>query len=520
MHTSPSLRRPEPARRSSRGAALACFRILDDALRTFEETAWELRGFAARTAEQSRELRDAVRRDGQRISEIWSGWSEDVRRWQSRLARVRSAGWMLAQVSASYRFHQTRRAFLSQAGAAAALEALHARNAARFYRTSCEQGGAFLKLGQMLSARPDLLPRSWIREMSKLQDQAPAVAFEQIRLIVEEDLGAPLGELFERFEEEPIAAASIGQVHRAVTRDGRDVAVKVQRPGIDELVAMDLDLLEIFLESVKSMLPPTDYDTIVEEVGIMLEGELDYRAEARMMNRVADFFAGHPRIRVPRAIESLTGPRVFASSFVPGRKITDALDEWRARAEGGDDEAGRRLSECMGLLLECYVRQVLQAGLFQADPHPGNLLVTDAHELVVLDFGSTRALSDDARRSYLSLLRCFVLGDGAGVGRELGALGFATRSGDDATLQAFAGALLETFRRAAADGPGFAWPSEEEIVERAGALLALSEQDPVVRIPAEFVLLGRVFLTLGGLFQHYRPQVDYARFLAPVLASL
>jgi predicted unusual protein kinase regulating ubiquinone biosynthesis (AarF/ABC1/UbiB family) len=138
----------------------------------------------------------------------------------------------------------------------------------------------------------------------------------------------------------------------------------------------------------------------------------------------------------------------------------------------------------------------------------------------VLDFGSTRALSDDARRSYVSLLRSFVLGDGAGVGRELGALGFATRSGDDATLQAFAGALLETFRRAAPDGPGFAWPTEEEIIERAGALLALSQQDPVVRIPAEFVLLGRVFLTLGGLFQHYRPQVDYARFLAPVLASL
>ena len=153
------------------------------------------------------------------------------------------------------------------------------RNAARFRDLCREQGGAFLKVGQLLSARADLLPAPWVDKLSCLQDAAPPVATEEIVARLEEELGAPLSELFARFEETPLAAASIGQVHLAELLDGREVAVKVQRPGVDALVALDMDLLELFLHGLTSMLPPSDYATIVAEVRALVLDELDYAKE-------------------------------------------------------------------------------------------------------------------------------------------------------------------------------------------------------------------------------------------------
>jgi ubiquinone biosynthesis protein len=509
------------ADRSGRGheGLRGWLRAADAATREIEDTAWALRGLADRSAALAQDLCEAAGSGGREIARGWEAFSRDAARWRDRLARVRATGASLLAVAASYRLHGARSAFRSRAAAAAALEALHERNAKRFTATSCEQGGAFLKVGQMLSARPDLLPAAWIRETARLQDAAPAVAFEEILPILEEDLGGPLGAFFASFDREPLAAASIGQVHRATTRVGAEVAVKVQRPDIGELMDLDLDLLELFLEVLRSMLPPTDYDTIVTEVRAMLRGELDYPAEARMMNRISAFFADHPRILAPRALPELTGARVFASTFVPGRKITVALDDWRRRADAGDAEAEARLSETMGLLLEAYVRQVLVAGVFQADPHPGNLLVTDDGRLAVLDFGSSREIAPERRAAYLALLQAFLAGDRAAVGSRLGELGFATRSGSPDTLHVFAEALLDAFQRAARGGASFEWPGPEELARQARRLLEVSQADPVVRIPAEFVLLGRVFLTLGGLFQYYRPRIDYARTLAPVLGA-
>ena len=457
---------------------------MNSVLGALEKTAWQMRAISD----------EVVRLGG------------EARVWKARGARISATSWMLARVVADYRLHAIYSAFLTREKSGRVMDRIHRRSARRFYRASVQQQGAFLKVGQLLSARPDLLPAAWIEELSPLQDAAPAIGFDDVRATVETELGAPLHELFSVFDEAPLAAASIGQVHRAVTRDGQQIAVKVQRPGIGELIEHDLAVLGVFLQNLDGILPPTDYATIASELQETVRRELDYPAEAHAMSQMADFFAGTPGVRVPRPIAALCGPRVLSASFERGVKITTALEH--------ADEAAR--AELLGRLLSVYLRQVLDAGLFQADPHPGNFLVADDGALVLLDFGCTRALDATTRLGYRDLVQAFLLGDQARLGVRLAALGFATASGAPDTLLAFASALLSSFQGAAASG-AFSWPTRAAVLAEASALAEAAERDPVTRLPPEFVMIGRVFGTLAGLFQHYRPAIDFSRYVLPHL---
>jgi ubiquinone biosynthesis protein len=479
-------------------AAQGWLGALDGLLSRVEEAAWDLRGIAERCG----------------------ALGTEVGRWPALSARAGGLAWLLAQVATSYRLHAIAAAFLPARAARARLEDLHARNARRFAEGSRRHGGAFLKIGQLLSARPDLLPDVWVRELAQLQDRVPPAPWESVRAVIEEDLGGPLERHFAHVECEPVAAASIAQVHRARTHDGRDVAVKVQRPGIEEAIALDLELLAAFVEAMRSALPALDYDAIVGEVQSAVRAETEFARERAVQERLAAFFAGHPRITVPRTIPALSGPRVITSDFFAGRRITLALDAWRDARDAGEAEAGRRLDDALGLALEAYARQVLAAGVFQADPHPGNLLVGDDGRLALLDFGCARELAPQARRRYASLFVAFLASDVARVASLLGELGFRTESGRADTLLRFAEAMLGALRDAAREGGGVPWLDEAQVAAQARALLDATQDDPVVRVPGEFVMLGRVFGTLGGLFQHYRPRVDWARHMAPVLAAL
>jgi ubiquinone biosynthesis protein len=321
------------------------------------------------------------------------------------------------------------------------------------------------------------------------------------------------------FDEQPIAAASIGQVHRARTWAGEWVAVKVQRPGVGELIDADLELLSIFIQSIRSMLPPADYTTIENEISTMVRGETDYVLEAEMMGKTAAFFADHPAIIVPEPVPELCGRQVLTSRFVDGRKISDVLAECAKKRDAGDQEAGRRLDRVMSLLLEAYVRMVLEAGVFQADPHPGNLLVTVDDELVVLDFGATKLLPAKVRDGYLAVVRAFIFGDRQRLAELLDELGFRTASGRPETLLMFAEILLQTMRQAVERKGALVWPTKEQLLSQASEVVEQLERDPVVSLPPEFIMTARVFGTLGGLFMHYRPNVDYAKALMPIIGQ-
>lgn len=509
----------EPARASSRPRDLDAraqlklwLQVLDTLLTAVEKSAWQVRELGQSTLETAQGVKGAFER---LLLDARSHASTS----RSRLQRLTSASLTLARVVASYRLHTTKAAFTSRAGAQRAAERLHDENARRLHALCVRQGGALLKVAQILSTRPDLLPAPYIRELSKLQDAAPYVPLAAIMTVLEAELGAPLEDIFAAFEHEPLAAASIGQVHRATLLDGREVAVKVQRPGIAELVALDLELLEHFARAMSESLPPVDMDTILRETRAMIFSELDYRREAAATERVATFFGSDGPIRAPQVVAALCTERVLVTEFMAGQKITDVLDQLLLSERDGDEEARPRITTLLSRVLEAYVRQTLELGLFQADPHPGNLLATADGELVVLDFGCAKELSPTQRAGLVELASGFCARDPVTMARALSAIGFTTRSGSAEAIERYAQTVLDEIGVVRARGGG--WPTQLELISQTTLMARFIGDEPVVQLPEEFVMLGRVFGTLSGLFLHYRPDVAAAaRILPQVLMAL
>jgi ubiquinone biosynthesis protein len=320
---------------------------IDAVLRAVEETVWRLRREAAEACHASRaEWAD------------WAGGFRDaqsaLQSWQQQTARLISIGWTLTKIAASYRLHLTRAAFVSRRRAAAMLERLHVKNAQRFNDVCISHGGGFLKVGQLLSSRPDLLPHVWVETLSVLQDDVPAEDEHRIIAILEEEIGVCLDEAFRHFERTPIASASIGQVHRAVLTDETVVAVKVQRPSIDAVIQLDMRILVSFLEAMKTSLPPADYETIVTEVRTTISAEVDYDAERAHTSAVGDYLATLQGIRAPKPIGSHQSKRVLVTEFIGGEKITSILDRLAEARRAGDESAHLELSRLVNKLIECW----------------------------------------------------------------------------------------------------------------------------------------------------------------------
>ncbi|MDF1630702.1 MAG: AarF/UbiB family protein [Alcanivoracaceae bacterium] len=483
--------------------------VMNATLGAVEQTVWQGRELAEKALRAWREMQAGA----ELAREEYEAIAQEAAQWPERLKRLSKTGWMLTRLTTSYRLWGTRSAFMSRSRMATALDELHRKNAQRFVETSLQQGGAFLKIGQLLSARGDILPQPWVDELKVLQDRAHPENFSAIREVIESSLQQPLEKLFLEFDPQPIAAASIGQVHKAVMHDGRCVAVKVQRPGLSEVIDLDMALLKLFVGSIESLLPPTDLDTITAEIERTLREELDYRNEARWMSDIRSRLDGVSAVRVPELIATHSNKKVLVSEFIEGRNFGSELEQ---RREAGD-HAG--VSELLGRLLDLYLRQVLQFGVFQADPHPGNFLVTDSNELVMLDFGCTMELSSAFRNGYQKVLGAALVDDSDAIANALTELGFRTRSGKPDTLLAFSNALLNQIRNAAMNmGSGrMVWPSADDMLAEGERLFRMAEQDPVDKLPAEFIMLARVFTTLGGLFVHYKPDMDVNRYLLPHL---
>ncbi len=509
--TSRDSRDSREARASLLDSMRAAMLLVDALLRAVEDAAWSVREATAKVASD--------------FATGAAGTKNELRDAGQRLARLTALSATLSRIVAGYRLHTTKAAFMSRAGAARSLEKLHQKSARLLRDAAAKHGGGVLKVGQMLSARPDLMPKAFVDELSVLQDAAPPIDFAEVRRVVEHELEATLEEAFTHFDEAPLAAASIGQVHRATLADGREVAVKVQRPGIDRLIGHDLMLLRLCLDALASMLPPIDHVAIAEAVSAAIVRELDYREEAGHAAAVASFLRGTEGIDVPEPLFALSTGHVLTTRFVAGTKITTVLDALDARIEqedagaGGDsgaEVARARRDRILARLLEAWLRQILEFGHFQADPHPGNVLVTDDDVVVLLDFGCTQVLEPKARRAYLSLVQAAVVRDENGMTEALAAAGFRTRSGKPDTLHRFAISLIGSFAR---DGGEAAWPTTEQLVADAHTLMAAMNDDPVTTLPADFVMIARVLGTLGGLFIRYRPRIDVAACVLPIVLA-
>jgi predicted unusual protein kinase regulating ubiquinone biosynthesis (AarF/ABC1/UbiB family) len=279
--------------------------------------------------------------------------------------------------------------------------------------------GAAMKLGQVMSFLdvglvPEEHREEFQRELAKLRDAAPTVSFKQMRRVIEDDLEEPISKVFATFEEEPIAAASIGQVYRATLKDdGREVAVKVQYPGVAGAVRADLQNLDMIMRLLKRMTPGLDVKAIAEEIKERIGEELDYELEAQNQRSLARIFAGHPFIVVPDVVSSLTRERVMVSDFVSGV----GFEELKGRSQAERDRIGEIVFR---FFLGCLYRH----RQFSGDPHPGNFLLQDDGRVAFLDFGLFKRMDREPVELELACQRAVVEDDATTLHELLAKSGF------------------------------------------------------------------------------------------------
>jgi predicted unusual protein kinase regulating ubiquinone biosynthesis (AarF/ABC1/UbiB family) len=347
-----------------------------------------------------------------------------------------------------------------------------------------------LKLGQFVSARPDLLPEAYVTELSKLQDRVPQAPAAVVKRVIEEDVG-PVEELFSSFEADSASAASLAQVHQAVRKDGRKVAVKVQYPKVAAIVPDEMKDTVRLLGLADRFIAGVDLKTIAGALERVILEELDYVNEAANLERFAANFADEPSIVVPGLHRDLSRGRVLVMDWVDGENLGRALRE-------ADHETAE---EAARLLVDSYLKQILVDGFLHADPHPGNFLLQDGPRLGFVDFGACAKISDATRLGLRDLYRSGLEQDPAMAGRALDALGFRTRSGDVSSLVAWV-SLFDSSE--VDDNREAAW----------SRLMAAAREDPVVKIPDELIMVGRVLMVQTGLVARIKPSWSMEELLA------
>jgi ubiquinone biosynthesis protein len=354
-------------------------------------------------------------------------------------------------------------------------------------------GPTFIKLGQVLSTRADLLPVPYLTALARLQDQVEPFAFEEVRSIVESELGVRLSKAFSEFEPRPLAAASLGQVHRAALHDGRLVAVKVQRPKILDTILEDLAALHEaagLLDAHTAFGRRFHLTGVIKEFRKILARELDYRLEAESLVRMGELLADFDRLVVPQPVDDYTTARVLTMDYVRGKKITRIGPLARLDLDGGAlaDE-----------LFRAYLHQVLVAGFFHADPHPGNVFLTDDHRLALLDLGMVGHLAPELQERLLRLLLAVADGRGEEAATIAARIGEKLPEFDRLQFQRGIAALVAEHR--AVTVQNIAIGRLMLAVSRVGA-------ETGVRLPPELALLGKTLLHLDEIGRCLDPEFD------------
>jgi ubiquinone biosynthesis protein len=368
-----------------------------------------------------------------------------------------------------------------------------------------ELGPTFVKFGQLLSMRPDILPPDIITELRGLQDDVRPFAYEEVERVIQEDLGLPIERLFLEFDRVPMAAASIGQVHRAILPNGHKVAVKVQRPGAPQQIEADLGLLYQAARIVKERVRALDFvdvREVVDEFARAIRQELDYRLEGRNADQLHRNFAGHPHVRVPRVYWTYSRARVLTLEYIEGRQLAD-IDE-----AGYTMEERKRLAE---VITEAWMTMVFRDGFFHGDPHPANILVMSPDVIGLVDFGLVGKLTDDD-------------------------IAKATRLFIDAANE-----NVEALPKRLADlGVRYPKEREDEFLQEIRELFyryygaSLSEIDPLqvirevfsviyslnLRLPTRFIILDKAIATLASVTVELYPHFNVFEVAKPYARSL
>ena len=363
-----------------------------------------------------------------------------------------------------------------------------------------ELGPTFIKAGQLFSTRADLFPSEYVTELSKLQDRVPAFPYEQAEEIIEQEFGRPVAKLFKKFEPIPLAAASLGQVHKAILYNGEEVVVKIQRPGLKKLFTIDLSILKQiarYFQNHPRWGKGRDWQGIYGECARILWEETDYLNEGRNADTFRRNFRSEDWVRVPRVYWKYASPRVLTLEYLPGIKISN----YEAIEAAGLDRS--RLAQ---LGAKAYLHQLLTNGFFHADPHPGNIAASADGTLIFYDFGMMGQIKNNVREKLMDTLLGVAQKDSTLVVDSLIELGALVPTGDLTPVRRSIQYMLDNFMDK---------PFEEQSVDAISEDLFEIAYGQPFRFPATFTFVMRAFSTLEGVGKGLDPKFSFMEVAQP-----
>jgi predicted unusual protein kinase regulating ubiquinone biosynthesis (AarF/ABC1/UbiB family) len=419
---------------------------------------------------------------------------------QGRARRAMKMGELASQVGSSYLWTSLRRPFLSRTEQERELLDTHIKNARRIVESSTHLRGAFMKLIQMLSMRQDLLPGEALEVLKATQSSVPPMSYAMISEQIRRELGKRPEALFQSFDQTAFAAASLGQVHRARLRDGGDVAVKVQYPGVENTVEQDLSNLKLLLRTLQAiardvMRQKIDTDAIYAELQTRLREELDYVNEARNLTQFGRMFADDAEVVIPRLVPERSSRRVLTMTYVDGYPLEDVMNpvvelelrSWVVR-------------KCHQLLW----RQILEFGVLHTDFHPGNFLVSHHPLLGVLDFGSIRRFAEPVRKANLLVAQGILDDDNAAIASGMLKLGWLDRGQDGRAMAEIIRILFEPMMSDREFDP-----QEYDAVGKATRVGEIAVEHKLYKSPAHGVFLIRALIGLEGITRRLAVRANY-----------
>jgi predicted unusual protein kinase regulating ubiquinone biosynthesis (AarF/ABC1/UbiB family) len=427
-----------------------------------------------------------------------------------RARRAIKIGGLASQVGSSYLWNSLRRPFLNESSRERERLETHILNAKRIVESSQQLRGAFMKLIQMLSMRNDLLPAEAIDILKTTRSSVPPMDYGMISAQIKRELGRRPEQLYASFDRNAFAAASLGQVHRAQLKNGEEVAVKVQYPGIAEAVEQDLGNLKLLLRTLQAlagdlMRQKIDTRTIFGELQERLREELDYVNEARNINEFRRLLAGDSEILLPRVIKELSSARVLTMTYLDGYWLSDLMNP------AADFELRRWLSRKYYSLVW---RQVLDFGVLHTDPNPGNYLVTYHPKLGILDFGSIRHFSEPHRRASLSLAKGLLDCDDTAIAQAMVRLGYLDRDQDPAPMIKMVYTLFEPLML-----DRIYDPNEYDFVAKAAEASEMAIKHKLYKSPPHSVLTLRALIGLDGIIKGLGVPENYHRLFRSCVAQ-
>lgn len=379
--------------------------------------------------------------------------------------------------------------------------AAHLKNAQRIYKLAIRMEGLMIKTCQFISSRADVAPPEYVSVLSRLQDRVPTRPFSEVAAQIRQELGQEPDEIFDAFARRPIASASLAQVHRARTKGGRDVAVKVQYRGIDRVLETDLRNINILVKLLARIEKNFDFRVLMNEMNKDVPSELDFVREGHSAERVARDLAHRKDIRIPEVIWEHSARRVLTLEYIDGIKISDIP---RLEAAGID------ANQVALIMTEAYCEQILVHGYFHADPHPGNLLVQPGPVVVFLDFGLSKELPEGFRLNYARLITALISQDEEQMVRAFRAIGFKTKSEDPQSLVALGRSFFDS------SGPEAKPYVDADVMPEVNERLArVLNANPVTEIPGDILLIFRVIGLMSGLQKRLDSRVNMVDTIAP-----